>query len=196
MCAQWCVRIFLVIWAASLTVVGACLMVSHWVPLPNSTANQLTHENALLRADDGRWTVFHFLYTECPCSRRVLEHLLARSPRQDVDEQIVLIGHDPDLAARAQANGFKVDHVAAIDLKSKYGVEAAPLLVVVDPTSQICYSGGYTNRKRGFEVQDTTIVSKLLAGKAVETLPVYGCAVSKSLQTIVDPLRIKPSSRD
>jgi hypothetical protein len=196
MCAQWFVRVFLVIWAGSLTAVGACLMVSHWVPLPNPEVDGLGYREILVRTGGRQWSAFHFLYAECPCSRRVLEHVLARSPRHDVREEIVLIGGDAELANRTKNQGFVVDQISPQQLKGKYGVEAAPLLVVVDPQSQVRYAGGYTSRKRAFEIQDMTIVSNLLSDQDVEPLPVYGCAVSKSLQTIVDPLRIKPSSRD
>ena len=196
MCGQWYARVFLVIWATSLTFVGACLMVGHWIPLPTPTSDQLLNGSPALTRVDGTWSTFHFLYADCPCSRRIFENLVTRSSHQDVNEQIVLVGDAPELASRAKARGFHVDEVAPEELKVKYAVEAAPLLVVVDPRGRVRYCGGYTERKQGFEIKDTVIVSNLLAGEEVESLPVYGCAVSRSLQAVVDPLRIKSSSRD
>jgi hypothetical protein len=121
---------------------------------------------------------------------------LERSPQQCVHEHIVLIGGENELAARAQSHGYSVDHVSPEQLKAQYGIEAAPLLAVVDPQRRVRYAGGYTARKQVLDIHDLAIITDLMNGQRVSTLPVYGCAVSKSLQEIVDPLGIKASSAD
>jgi hypothetical protein len=146
--SQWLVRTFLAVWASSLTVVGACLMVNHWVPLPGPEFSEVVLDGNLINDVDGRWTALHFLYADCACSRRVLEHVLTQPTRTDVRERIVLIGGDAELAARAEGRGFAVDQVSPEQLKAKYRIEAAPLLVVVDPHGQVRYSGGYTTRNQ------------------------------------------------
>jgi len=51
--------------------------------------------------------------------------------------------------------------------------------------------GGYTERKQGFDIQDVSIVERLRNEKSVAELPLFGCAVSRSLQALLDPLGIK-----
>ena len=134
-----------------------------------------------------------FFIDDCPCSRRVLRRVLERNPVDGAAERIVLVGHDiqPDKAAIDR--GFDVDTVTPVELKAKYGVESAPLLLVADSVGRILYSGGYTDRKQGYEVKDQRVIEGLVAGEQVESLPVYGCAVSSELQALVDPLRLKYS---
>ena len=192
---QWFVHGVLAVWACLMILIGGSLMVSHWVPLPrpeiDDAAWSVTLANAQSELATGRWTALHFLYAECPCSRRVLEHVIDQSPRADVWERIVLIGNDPELAERIKSHGYEVDCVSPDELKLKYGVEAAPLLVVSDPQGTPRYAGGYTSRKQGPDIQDRKIIASLMAGQHVEAMPLYGCAVSRSLQSIVDPLGLK-----
>jgi hypothetical protein len=195
---QWFVQGVLAVWACLMIVIGASLMVSHWVPLPmpavDDAAWSANLTNFCTDQASGRWAVLHFLYAECPCSRRVLEHVIEQPPRDGVTEWIVLIGSDVELAARAEKQGYKVDCVSPEELKSKYGVEAAPLLVVSDPDGKPRYAGGYTSRKQGPNFQDRQILADLMAGHKVPALPLYGCAVSRRLQGIVDPLGLKSNN--
>lgn len=194
--SQWFVRVFLIIWAVSLTAVGAALMVSHWVPLPSPQPGELVFSDNLPPAATGQWVAVHCLYAECPCSRRVLDHVITRPPRTDVFEHIVLVGNAAKTPASVKHWRLSTELVSPEQFKSRYGLEAAPLLVVLDPDRQVRYVGGYTERKQGFNIQVDQILTRLLAGEDVQSLPVYGCAVSKGLQALVDPLRIKSSSRD
>lgn len=197
---QWFVHGVLAAWACLMIVIGASLMVSHWVPLPRPAVDDAAWRASLanIRTDQatGRWTALHFLYAECPCSRRVLEQVIEHPPRDGVTERVVLIGSDTELADRAAEHGYEVDCVSPEDLKAKYGVEAAPLLVVSDPDGKPRYAGGYTSRKQGPDFQDRRILAALMAGHDVEPLPLYGCAVSRRLQGIVDPLRLKSSNNN
>jgi hypothetical protein len=181
-----------------MTGIGANLMVSHWVPLPRPAVDDLAWTanmaNIRIGQPTGRWTVLHFLYAKCPCSRRVLEHVIKQPPRSGVTERIILIGSDAPSVARIEEQGYEVDSVSPDDLKAKYGIEAAPLLVVSDPGNKPRYAGGYTSRKQGPDFQDRSIIANLIAGHDVEPLPLYGCAVSRRLQGIVDPLGIKSNN--
>jgi hypothetical protein len=62
------------------------------------------------------------------------------------------------------------------------GIEAAPLLVVLNPQGQLAYSGGYTQRKGGPEIEDTTILAKVQQAMPPTSLPIFGCAVSERLK--------------
>ena len=195
---QWFVHGVLAVWACLMIGIGASLMVSHWVPMPRPAVDDAAWRANLadIRTNQpsGRWTVLHFLYAECPCSRRVLEHVIERPPHEGVTERIILIGSDNKLAARAEQQGYVVDSVPPADLEAKYGVEAAPLLVVCGPDGKPLYAGGYTARKQGPDFQDQQIIADVMAGHDVEPLPLYGCAVSRRLRGIVDPLGLKSNN--
>lgn len=192
------------IWAIVLTLVCSSLMVGHWVSLPTPAVGS-TLESAefqgksptnarstlvRLPAED-RWLVSHFLYADCPCSRKVLDHVVHREPLANVNERIVLIGHPQPTELEAAQAKFSVELISPEALLAQYGVESVPLLVVADRDGTIKYSGGYTRRKQGLDYQDQSIVRQLVAGGQVDPLPLYGCAVSQRLKRIVDPMGLK-----
>jgi hypothetical protein len=178
-----------------MVIIGASLMVNHWVPLPRPELEQTEGKTSLASfqiADaNHHWVAIHFLYAECPCSRRVLDHLLEQSPRANAFERVVLIGDAEELFVKAEAQGYEVDSVAPEELLAKYGVEAAPLLMIFDPNGQQRYVGGYTSRKQLLNIQDRVILEQLQSGEDVEPLPVFGCAVSERLKSLVDPFGLK-----
>jgi hypothetical protein len=63
------------------------------------------------------------------------------------------------------------------------------LMLVIDRNGVIRYSGGYSRRKQG-ELEDETILRHVRGGADIETLPIYGCAVSAELARLIDPLRL------
>jgi hypothetical protein len=193
--SQWFVKACLGSWAALMLLIGASLMVNHWVPLPRPELEQSVGNASLASfqsADTTHpWTAVHFLYAECPCSRRVLNYLLEQSPREDVIERIVLIGDAGEFAMKAETPGYEVDCVTPEELLTKYSVEAAPLLMVFDSVGRQRYVGGYTSRKQLLDIQDRAILEQLMSGQEVETLPLFGCAVSRRLKSLVDPLGLK-----
>ncbi len=201
-------KIALPIWGIGMVLTISCLMVGHWVNLPQPSvgdsmpvsliAANVAADDSNDRGDDsGRngetqsLTAFHFLYGSCPCSRRVLRHLVDRHPIDGVDERIVLIDEDPEMEARAIEMGYQTDVVTPEQLQNKYGVESAPLMVVADQSGAIVYSGGYTSRKQGFNIQDVELIRSAMNDEDQQCLPVYGCAVSQRLKNIVDPLGLK-----
>lgn len=188
----------LTVWAAALSVVIASLMVGHWVSLPHpDLGEQLTVPTKFLGSTTedsgatGQLIAYHFLYGECPCSQRILHRLLKRPSLDGISEKIVLIGENAEVVENARNMGYQLDVVTPMELSSRYGVQSAPLMVVTDPDSKILYSGGYTTRKQGPAIQDESILLSLMEGRIANDLPVYGCAVSRELQTLVDPFRLK-----
>ena len=204
------------VWAALMTLVVSSLMVGHWISLPHPAAGMQLDSLArtakvsaettpasecslsmstpkldvpeLTEGESRAFHAFHILYGNCPCSRRVLDRLVKRHAIEAVAEHIVLIGEDPEHQAKAIALGYDVRIVTPTQLKSEYGIEAAPLLIVSDESGRIFYSGGYTERKQGLAIQDQVIIQRVLSGEHVEHLPLYGCAVSQGLKAIIDPL--------
>ncbi|MCC9604009.1 thioredoxin family protein [Stieleria sp. JC731] len=183
----------IVVWAIGLSVVISALMVAHWVTLPMPEMG--SRVNAGLISDvsdrDQRLRVIHVMNLQCPCSKRVLRTLLERTPINGTHEKILFVGSDPEFDRQATQKGFATESVKHTELKERFGIESSPMMLVVDHSGTIRYSGGYTSRKQGLDVQDVSIIKTLLEGQSVESLPIYGCAVSRSLRKVVDPLQLK-----
>ena len=202
----------MLIWGMCLTLVVASLMVSHWVQLPAPSVGislqveadavacgyevpPLSQQNEPT-AVVPQLTTLHVMYDNCPCSRRVLDHLLDRTAIQQANEQILLVVEDLaterlTLRERSITSGFGFEQLTAEELFDRLGVEAAPLLLIVDARGVVQYTGGYTSRKQGLDYQDEAIIRAVLSGHQPDLLPVLGCAVSRRLQRVVDPLRLK-----
>jgi hypothetical protein len=183
----------LAIWFVATASVLSALAIGHWFTLPHPDREdaRLTTGIRALAGDADGWAMVHVLYTECRCSQRIFDHLVDGARPADVRETVVLVGDDHGVAARLAARGYRVVPVAAEALAARYGIEGVPLLVVLDPAHHIRYSGGYTTRLQGPDIQDVAIVRGLQATGVAVPLPVYGCATSRRLQRLADPLAIK-----
>ena len=178
----------LILWVGGLLAITSTLMIGHWVSLPHPPAGNTI---AAEFVDNEGVNAFHFLYADCPCSRRTLEHVLERLPVDGVHETVVLVGSEREVASRALTAGYRVLEVTPQELKRRFAVEAAPLLVVTESTGRIVYSGGYTSRKQGLAFQDVLILEAAKDGLVPDELPLFGCAVSKGLKALTDPLSLK-----
>jgi len=181
--------------APTMLVILASLMVGHWYTLPKPASEDLRVRTALfeLREDKdmGRWVGYHVLYSDCGCSRRVMDHLFSTNRPDDFTEKLLLVGHNDAFEKRALQAGFDLVVLRPRELKEQFSLESAPLFIVTNPRGSLDYVGGYTARKRGLAIRDLEIVHKLRSAHAVEELPLFGCAVSKGLQEILDPLGFK-----
>jgi hypothetical protein len=190
-------RVALAVWVVACLVGGAYMLSAHLLtlPAPEITDLGLQRSAAAQRQpfQRGRWFVVHILDQDCVCSLRVLDHLLADPRPAGVAERIVLIADavSPQRTAAIIARGFDLDIVTADELAARYHVEAAPLLVVIDPGDALRYVGGYTPRKQAADVRDVAVVEALRRGQPVEALPTFGCAVGRSLRGKVDPLGLR-----
>ena len=172
-----------VAWFIGMLLLGAGLLSKHLVALPAPASTPvLGAALASLRTprDRGRWMAVHVLYAECRCSQLIVEHLVQTDRPTDWSEIVLWVGAAPPDAALAQ-HGFDVRRLTRADL-STYGIEAAPLLVAVDPEDHARYSGGYTDTKQGPVVDDLRILTGARATGGVLALPVFGCAVSDRLK--------------
>ena len=186
--------LILTAWALPLLLIGTVLMAEHWVVLPvpgrddarfSAALSELTHEKV------SGWHMVHILYGDCRCSQRVFDYLLARPRVPDADEQVLLVGEQQEYRSKARACGLALSAITPDELKERYDVESAPLLVITDPAGQVRYAGGYTSRRQGLDYRDTEILRSLRAGKTVDSFPLYGCGVSRELQARLDPIGIK-----
>lgn len=190
------VRLPLVVWGVIVLLLGSAMMVDHWAPLPLPAPADPAVVRAVARsrrpAEVGEWLALHVLYADCPCSQRIFAHVLHQTRPRDVMERIVLIGDSEEMKSRAEARGFTVESVPTQDLAARYGMVAAPALLVSAPDDSIRYLGGYTNRKQGPEIQDVALIRSAVHNNGVlAALPLFGCAVSRSLQETLDPLGLK-----
>lgn len=185
-CAVW---ILLPAWFLASTLVSATLLARHLVPLPAGAAADM--RLGALRADATRgWLVVHVLYAGCKCSQQIVHHLVGRSPSAEASEVVLWIGSDSKLEAELEGARFALVRVGAKELVPRFGVEAAPLLVILDPDDVERYRGGYTDRKQAYPVRDEELLRDAMSGAAPVALPLFGCALSQRLRELIDPLRL------
>lgn len=171
-------------------VLGAGLLARHVIALP-APARDAKLAISLRQFRDAThqpaWLAVHVLYAECRCSQRIAAHLLS-TPRPAGWEEVVLwVGSgapDPELERR-----FKLKRIARVEL-SRLGIDAAPLLVILDGENRARYSGGYTDRKQGPAIDDLNIMAAAQRGSGVTNLPIFGCAVSDRLERELGALPI------
>jgi hypothetical protein len=187
------VRLGLAVWAAVMLLIGTILMASHWLGLPVPVLENPKLQAALaeLGGAAGRWQLVHVLYSQCRCSQRTLDYLQQRATPAQTLERLLLVGSDAHAASAARQRGFLVEEITPAELTERFQLEAAPLLLVVDPEGTVRYAGGYTARQQGLDYQDLTILARLREHGGRERLPAYGCAVSRELQDQLDPLGVK-----
>ena len=189
---QVVVTALLTLWFAAMSFVCSTLMIGHWVQLPTPKVG--SRQPFATDSDTSvslKWRALHFLSSECVCSQRILKHLLQREPLSDIEEKIIIVGGLDATRELVAGSRFAIDWTSPEELKSKYGVEAAPLLVVLDSDETIRYSGAYTARKQAYPIQDVLLIKRALAGESIQSLPLFGCGVSGEMQSLTDPLGLK-----
>lgn len=178
----------LVLWFVAMTVVSGGLLASHLLamPVPSKTLRLGHRLQAFLdpRAPN-RWLAVHVLSSECPCSLRVVAHLLETTRPQAWTEIILWVGDlDPPTELTRR---FDLRRVTTVELAS-YEIEGAPLLLAVTPAGEVRYAGGYTDRKQGPVFHDLDVLAAALVGTEPSTLPLFGCATSDRLRRILSRL--------
>lgn len=175
------------------------LAVGHWWTLPKPDLKDPLVGAAIhdrWQGSSRRWVGVHVLYSMCKCSERILRHLAERRPMPDMTEAVVLVGSNDDFERTIREKKYELETVTPTELTQKYHIQSAPLFAVMDPEGVLRYLGGYTERKQGLTIEDVTIVDRLRNARPVAELPLFGCAVSRSLQALLDPLGIKYRSQE
>lgn len=175
------------------------MLIDHLLTLPAPAATDMALHQAIAsqrKADQrDRWLVLHVIAEGCGCSQRVLDHLLTDRRPSDLVERIVFVTEQPSGAASTVApirsRGFDLDVVTPEELGARYQVEAAPLLVIVDPGDTVRYVGGYTPRKQAADLRDVAMIEATRRGEIVKPLPAFGCAVGRALRSQLDPFGIR-----
>jgi hypothetical protein len=175
-------RVALVLWLTGTTALGGAVTALHVLTLPDQHPRQSVDATTAV-------TALHALAWKCPCSKRVVEALLARRPVAGVRERVALIDGPEETAAALRAQGFEVDPIDAATLEARYGLTGAPVLVV-RRSGVVAYLGGYAPR-RNLPPVDAGLISSVSAGQSPSPYPLFGCAVGKALQQQLDPLNLK-----
>lgn len=188
------VRALLVVWAVLGFAIITSLTAAHTYALPKPTRQnaQLASAVAGLREpSESGWLAVHALVSHCKCSQRILAHLLQRAAIRGVHEHVVWIGSQPEREAELARAGFRVHTVSPLALKRDFGAVAVPLFIVAARGGELHYVGGYTTHAQGADIRDVAILGQVRASRALEDLPIFGCAVSRSLQKLLDPFALK-----
>jgi hypothetical protein len=175
-------RFAVIVWFAAMLAVGAALLAKHVIALPAPAKDQkLAAALSALRLpeEQGKWLAFHVLYSECRCSQRVVAHLLATTRPSGWAEVVLWTGNQPSDPALEQH--YRVKRSTSAEL-ARLGIDAAPLLVVLDPRGGLHYVGGYSERKQGPVLDDLRILNQAQRAGVLGSLPVFGCAVSDRLR--------------
>ena len=186
---EWIGKSMLAGWIVVTLVGVATLSIKHMASLPVPADEALLSRAMLqLRRNSSRNFLVHVIYAECSCSRALFAHLLARRPFQSAEEAILFVGADPNKRESAKRAGFTFTTVSAEELAFRFGLEAAPVLIVFDSAGQLRYAGGYYDHPATITPLDEKIYGQVAKGAKVEPFPVFGCAVSARLQESLSPL--------
>jgi hypothetical protein len=178
-------------WAMVALVVVAALSVKHLAPLPEpDDAALLTRAALPLRRSPNEDFLVHVIYADCSCARALFSHLVARGPFPGAEELILFVGADAGKQAAAERSGFEFTTISAQDLATRFGLEAAPVLIMFNRAGKLRYAGGYYAHPATIHPMDERLHAQLAAAGKIEPLPVFGCAVSARLQKALDPLNL------
>ena len=183
----------LAIWVPIVVIVISAQMFNHLISLPSPdvsdkfTVGLSTLVDQPLEKGQTHY-VFHFISQECSCTAGLLKHLWKRSLRDGFQETVFYLGHDP-IESLALKGGFKFKSINDSFLKS-INITAVPLLIVLDASKRIVYSGGYFRYPAAVNSLDVEILQGIKDGNTIKSLPLFGCATDPELQKALDPLGI------
>jgi hypothetical protein len=174
-------RAALGVWFCSMVLLGAGLLARHVVALPAPSKDDHLSQalQELRRPGAPAWVAVHVMYAECRCSQRIVAHLTSTPRPRGWQEVVLWVGEEAPEPSLSRA--FDVRRSSPEDL-ARFGVESAPLLVVLDPEGRAAYVGGYTDRKQGPDIRDLRIMADAEQRRSASALPIFGCAVSERLK--------------
>lgn len=173
----------LLVWSWLIIAVGlgGLLTLLHEGPLPLPEARP--------GGPTATWTMTHGLALRCPCSRRVVDHLVKRGASPDAVERVLLVDPKPEVEAALTKAGFLVEAVEGEALAAR-GFVAVPGLVIRSSAGDVAYAGAHSPKRSG-PIDDLSLLSTARAGASPKPFAVLGCAISQALDARVDPLALK-----
>jgi hypothetical protein len=187
---NWIGNAVLAVWLVAMLFGLAALSLQHMASLPEPNDALMLRQAMLATRHSSHGNfLLHVIYGPCSCSRALFAHLLARRPFPGAEEAILFVGadDDPRKAASAQRAGFSFTVISAQELTSRFGLEAAPILAILDSAGMLRYAGGYYAHPATITPLDERIYTGVVAGAKVAPLPIFGCAVSLPLQKALNP---------
>ncbi len=182
-------KFLLGLWFVVILVSIASLSIKHFAPLPvPDRLDSLALAMDRLRTGIPRPFLVHVIDAECSCAEGLFAHLIARGPFPGTEELVLFVGTDSAKRAAAERAGFRFATVSAAELLTRYRLEAAPLLVMLDARGRLRYAGGYYRYPSTVTPLDAEMFGRLARGEEVRSLPVFGCAVSPRLKKALNPL--------
>jgi hypothetical protein len=183
-------KIIFFTWFALLSVPLTFMMGSHSLSL-NSSKNA-NIKDLVGESNKNLWSKLHFLGGDCGCSENIYKSLMKRSPSQEINEQVFIIGKNPRWSEDLAKKGYKVINGEMDEFVKKYSINAVPQLSILDDKKNILYSGGYTT-KRGpaSSVEDEIIYKEIKEKKSSKERPIFGCISGTINRNNTDLFKIK-----
>lgn len=176
------------IWFVAISVPIASMMANHTFSLNASHSKNLRQ-----LASQKKITVLHFLGTDCDCSKNVLNHLLQREARSDVEEKVFIIGNGTNWKSSLLVKKYQVVQNDMAYFEKNYDIKAVPQLTIING-EHLLYSGGYSDdRNNRQKIEDQKIISAIIQNKKIDERPIFGCINGRDNRVAVDPLNLKYS---
>lgn len=183
-------KIFLVLWVIVVVTVITFQMASHLLAMPLPKEVEKVRESLLSYQNNKEWLYVHIIYDKCSCTNLLIEHLVERKKMKEATEVIMLIGGSSSYEDQLIKSGFKFVTMKKETVEKEFGIEAAPILAVINGNGELKYLGGYFKTSAAKYPKDIEIISHINKGSEVEALPLYGCAISDVLKSYIDPLGV------
>lgn len=176
------------IWFLIISIPIASMMANHTFSLKASHSKNLRK-----LASQNKFTVLHFLGTDCDCSKQVFNSLIHRKPRNDVEEKVYIIGKETNWKSQLSAKNYQVVQHEMEYFEKNYDIKAVPQLTIING-EKLLYSGGYTSsRGNRSQIEDKKIIDDTVSFKKIEERPIFGCINGKENRVAIDPFNLKYS---
>jgi thioredoxin-related protein len=175
--------VFFVVWFVTVSAPLSILMAQH---------NLSFKADARMESSgvQDKFLVTHILGSNCKCSNRIARYLVETQRPSEIAEKIVVVGGLLKNEMQLQQQGFTIEHISVTELKSRFNLVSAPVLLIKDKSGVLKYSGGYKNIDE-VEARDIEILKRIENGNKVAALPVMGCALTDEAKAAIDPFNFK-----
>jgi hypothetical protein len=182
------VVLLLILWALASLYILTRMHGWHWISFKYEKPKNIAQVAKDIEKEN--WGMIHVLGRGCGCSEFVQDYLIKRKAQKNIRETIIFIGN----AARKRELEKAGYHFA--EAQNVNGlIKGVPMLLIYNNNGQVIYSGGYAQKTITpfTQIQDLKILQAAKSEQNLKEYSVMGCAVSKKLQNLLDPLNLKYS---